>query len=401
MPRRRKPYTTALRFNAVKTGKEHKDMIPTPLVIPYKTSTINALDAFYPPYKVKIDALDVLLLQQVSLTAQMKIQRPKTEMLISHFYEAMQNAVKRELFLPEVRTVYGLDANNGKLPVMDSDAAISYWGGKAIAGETARMAIPGAVPITFPSIAEVSAAVTAFDNLNLQQGEAKTAFDLGQEGIAADAIIADELILRMWNETEAEFDKGDKPSMRRKSREWGVVYVPTPGEAPSPEDFSIMGATTEVGTGNPLADVEVKVMQNGNVYTSNEDGEFFVPVLADGIYDIEFKKTNYVIKLVNNVVITAGVITELNVELEPVVALGTISGNVKEAGMNKPGVNIMVNGFPLLTAVTDINGNFTINNVPAGAQTLTAKLPPPSPAMPQTQPVMVLAGAEVNVSFMF
>jgi hypothetical protein len=60
-------------------------------------------------------------------------------------------------------------------------------------------------------------------------------------------------------------------------------------------------------------------------------------------------------------------------------ALGTISGRLFERGTIDPppysydgwgGLPISVDGYPSLTDTTDDNGNFTINNVPLGSQTI-------------------------------
>jgi hypothetical protein len=64
----------------------------------------------------------------------------------------MQNAVKRGLFLAEVRTVYGLDANDGNLPVMNSEAQYNLLGRQG----NSRRSMPAwrwpvsSAPITFP-----------------------------------------------------------------------------------------------------------------------------------------------------------------------------------------------------------------------------------------------------------
>ena len=401
MPTRRKPYSTATRYKALKAGKEHKDMIPTPSTIPYKSSTIASLDAFFPAYKAKIEAVEALLLQQTTLSAQMKTVRPKAELFVNHFYQALQNAIRRETFIPEVRTVYGLDANDGNIPVMNSEESISYWGDKAIAGENARV-LAGGAPITFPGLPEVIAHLTAFNNLNFQQSEAKTAYDNGQESIAADAIIADELILRMWNETEAEFDKGDKPSMRRKAREWGVVYVPTPGEAPSPEDFSIMGTVTAQATGLPLEDVAIKVVEIDEAYLTDADGEYFIPVLAPGTYTLEVSKTGFTTQVLPGVAVVEGEITEVDVVLSAVVAgIGTVAGTVTHSGTPTPGIAMSIEGVALPVVFTDATGHYSISGVPAGAQTVRAQLPPALGGGFQTQGVSVVGGSEVSASFSF
>ena len=102
MSTRRKPQTYRQRFNALKAGKARKDMVPAPLIIPYSAATILRLDAFYGPYKIKIDAVDAALIAQGAATHLVKTTRRKAELNILHFYSAMQNAIAREVFPEEI-----------------------------------------------------------------------------------------------------------------------------------------------------------------------------------------------------------------------------------------------------------------------------------------------------------
>ncbi len=234
MPARSLPKSATARLKAFQTAKNLKDGVPAPLVIPYSAATIARLDAFYPSYKLKVDAMEAALAAQAGITQSVKEKRQQAVWLISHFYINVQNAIMRKAFDKSVRAFYGLDVNSGKVPALKSESKILYWGELAADGEAARIAA-GGVPVTFPSIAEVSAAVNNFKNANLLQANAKYAFDIAQETLAAAKSEANKLILKMWNETEATFDTGDKPSLRRKCRAWGVVYIPNKGEASEEE----------------------------------------------------------------------------------------------------------------------------------------------------------------------
>jgi hypothetical protein len=213
--------------------------------------------------------------------------------------------------------------------------------------------------------------------------------------------IADQLILRMWNETEAEFDTGDKPSMRRKAREWGVVYVPTPGEAPSPEDFSILGTVTAQATGLPLQDVAIKVVEIDEAYLTDADGEYFIPVLTAGNYTLEITKPGYEVETLP-VTVTAGAITELDIELAPVgVLTGSVAGVVRQAAIPQGGVTVSIDGFPLLTTITNAAGSYNLDNIPAGVQTIRAQMPPAMGGAVLTHSITVVAGSEVVRNFDF
>jgi len=314
MPTRRLPNSNATRTNALVSGKERKDMIPAPPVIPYTTATATWLDTFLPPYLVKVNALDTSLQNQTSISAQVRETRFIAEMFISHFFQALQNAILRKTFLPDARSYYGIAVNDRKVPSLLSEADITFWNNKATTGEAARIADGGAT-ITFPSIANVNTAVTNFKNANLLQANAKDLFDIAQEEVEVLNPEADRLILKMWNETETAFDTGNKPSMRRKAREWGVIYLPSPGEAISPDDFSITGKITDGVTGTAVSEGQITVVETGAIVLSQPNGDYFVPVLEAGAYTLLVEKTGYYPLTVPNVQVTAGNLTTKNIPM--------------------------------------------------------------------------------------
>lgn len=397
MPTRRLANTNATRSRALQIAKDMKDAVPPPIIIPFTVNTISRLDLFYPLYKGKIEAAEAALQAQIAIAAQIKTAKLQAEYLILDFYDALQRAIRRGVFNASVRTLYGLAANDATLPTLNSEADISFWGNKATVGEAARIAAGGA-PITFPAIAEVNTEVNAFKNLNIQQANAKLAYDAAQEAIAAQNPEADKLILKMWNEIEAAFDEGNKPSMRRKAREWGVIYVPTPGESPSPEDYSIIGTVTDSATGNPLQDVVVLLNGTPGAELTGADGKYFIPVQTPGTYDVTFYKGTYQPKDVEGVVVTAGAIATVNAVLDPAGPTGTVAGNVKQGGMNVA-AKITINGIPG-DVTTDGMGNFTFNDVPEGPQTVRVELTA-NPAMFQLQNITVIANSTNNLQFNF
>jgi len=400
MPTRSLPKSNPNRYKAINTAKELKDMVPPPPFIPFTAATIVRMDTFLPLYKAKIEAAETALQGQLTLSPLIKEARQQAEYLISDIYSALQRAIRRKKFLASVRPPYGLKGNDANLPRIKSEADITYWAGKASAGEAARVAA-GGDPISFPPIAEMDLAVSTFKDLSHQQDIAQLAYDAAQEAIAADNPEADKLILKMWNEIETAFDEGDKPSMRRKARHWGVVYVPTPGETPTPEDFSIVGKATEAGTGNPLADVDIKVQETGETVTTDSNGDYFIGLLADGSYTLLVKRSGFADLTLPGISVVAGTLTTVNIQMTPQVATGTITGTVRQAGMPAMGATVAVEGFPALVTSTDMDGKFTLSDVPTGPHQLKAQLAPPAADPFKSQPVNVVAGMEVAVDFWF
>lgn len=397
MPTRRLANSNPSRYRAQQIAKEMKDAVPPPLIIPITGNTSARLDVFYPLYKSKILSAEAALQLQFTLTGQIKDAKPLAEYLISDFYDALQRAIRRGLFNESVRTLYGLAATDTTLPTLNSEADVKFWGEKAADGETARIAAGGA-PITFPSIAEVNTAVNSFKNLNVQQANAKIAFDTAQEAIAAQNPEADKLILKMWNEIETTFDEGDKASMRRKAREWGVIYVPTPGEAPSPDDYSILGRVTDSATGNPLAEAAVLLDGTPTLELTDAEGNYFIGVQPPGTYKLTIYKGLYQLKEIPGIIVTANAITTVNAALQPGGPVGNVSVSVFTGGL-PANAKVSVEGIPG-TYTTDALGKCTLTAVPEGPQTIRAELTSDS-AIFQTQSINVLADSTVNALFNF
>ncbi len=396
MPKRQLPNSNAKRSRALKAATDRKS-ITLPADMPLTAATVTRLDVFFPQYKTKQLAVNTALAAQSLLTGQVKAAKLTAGYFVADMIDALQNAIRRGTFNEGVRSLYSLPVNKPLRPEIITEQDVLDWGERVHDGETARIAA-GGTAIGFPTLAEVDAAVNNFRTLNLSQAAAKTTYDNAQEALVEANIEADKLILKIWNELEAAFDVGDKPSVRRKAREWGVVYVPSPGETPSPDDYSIMGTVTDSAAGNPLEDVAVLINGTPVIEVTGADGKYFIPVQTPGTYDITFYKGTYQPKDVSGVVVVAGAITTVNAVLDPAGPTGTVAGNVKQGGMNVA-ANVSINGIPG-NVTTDGMGNFIMTDVPEGPQTVRVELTA-NPAMFQIQNITVIANSTNNLQFNF
>ena len=85
---------------------------------------------------------------------------------VGHGFQALINACQRGAFSNAVKNLYGLTLDAKAMPDMGTeqailDAALAYE-----TGETAHTLV-GVAPITFPSLMDITVAVTAFRNANL------------------------------------------------------------------------------------------------------------------------------------------------------------------------------------------------------------------------------------------
>lgn len=204
------------------------------------TSTqFTALSARSSTWNIGRDALAPLLRAQTAATTAVKTATLPLERHISHFFQVFNLAVTRGVFAASDRAYYQIDATNDKVPTLDSDADLRLWAGRIATGEGARVSAGGA-PMAMPGASQVAAALMPYTTAQATQTTAKTAFDTGEEAVSSQRVPADALILDLWDTIEYNLRANDPPSLRRKAREWGVVYdgdeavPPTPPAPPAP-----------------------------------------------------------------------------------------------------------------------------------------------------------------------
>lgn len=284
MPQRRLPRSNNARHSALRILRDRKDATPA-AEVPLLPALQAELDSYEPLYVSLMQTVNQTRSAQSTQTALTTPLRNAARMWVSHGYQALINATLRGQFPVTVLNLYGLPNNAKGAPDMGSEQAVIDAFNAFVAGETARTA-GGAAPITFPAVTDITDRVDTFRSANLQQAVLKDAFDNAQEAIAAANADADRLVLRLWNSIEAAFDTGDKPSMRRRAREWGVLYVPSPGERPVPEEYSVIGMLTDAATGLPLDNVEVGLDGTSVSATTDSEGRYYLPFTTAGSYTL-------------------------------------------------------------------------------------------------------------------
>jgi hypothetical protein len=314
MPTRRLPRSNNARHSALRILRDRKDATPA-AEVPLLPALQTELDAFEPSYASLMQRVNQTRSAQSTQTALTTPLRNAARMWVSHGYQALINATLRGQFPVTVLNLYGLPNNAKGAPDMGSEQAIIDAFNAYEAGETARTA-SGAAPINFPAMTDINDRVDAFRSANLQQAAFKDALDNAQEDIAAVNPDADRLILRLWNSIEAAFDKGDKASMRRRAREWGVLYVPAAGETPTPEDYSAKGVITDAATGLPLSDVEVGLDGTSVSATTDSEGRYYLPFTTAGSYTLRASLDGYTDGTAP-VTITDSTLPEVNLALNP------------------------------------------------------------------------------------
>jgi hypothetical protein len=396
MPTINRPRTDLERLEALEAAKTKADNTAA-ADLAFSADTLNRLNLFLPDFRNEMQQAGSALSAQNNATVALQAAKYNSRTYTAHFIQVFNLGVARGVYTADQRAHFNLAINSADLPRLITEQEIATWGQRVITGDAARVAAGGAA-MSNPTAAEVGTALTAYLAAQGNQSTKKDAYDHEQEDVDALRDDADELIADIWDEVEFTFRKDTPPSKRRKAREYGVRYMPTPGEAPSPEDFSIQGTVTDGATGNPISGAVVLLAGTDVVQLTNEQGKYLIPVQPEGTYTLTYYKNGYQIHEVRDIAVTTTAIATANAALQPAPPTGTITGRVTNAGMGVKGT-VSIDGYPV-SVVTDADGNYTINDAPSGNQTLRAYVTD-NPANQQTQSIDVPQGGTVNANFNF
>lgn len=282
---RRLPQSDESRLKALNAAKNKKDNTP-PSKIVLTPNTITRLDSTQPDYAAKMLDRGKALQAQSTATEALEKAKAKTVMFISHFIQTFNNSVDRGVFAKSDRAFYQLDVNSNRVPDLKSEADILLWGNRLIDGDAQRVAAGGAA-MGFPTIAEVTTVFNDFKNLDNAQSAKKDAYDDAQEAVSTLKEEVDKLILRMWDEVETAYNDEPITSKRRKSREWGVVYVST-------TETVIEGTVTNFNDNTPLADADVLIVETDNSTKTDANGKYKLTTQAIDNVTVSVAKENFV-----------------------------------------------------------------------------------------------------------
>ncbi len=223
MPYRRLPNTDSSRLKALHSALEKgKDL--TPMDLAFKQGTFQKVRSFLPKWEKAITEHKNTYDIQIKNNKEYQKKLKKAKLYISHFIQVVNMAIVRGEIQPSVRTYFGIEEENSKLPSLNTEADVIEWGKKLIEGETQRK-LKGHTPVTNPTIAVVR---VHYDNFmeaykfqkTLQKNHARALSNLADLRDEAD-----DIILNVWNEVEETYNDLPEDLKREKSQEYGLVYV--------------------------------------------------------------------------------------------------------------------------------------------------------------------------------
>ncbi|HXH20158.1 MAG TPA: choice-of-anchor B family protein [Chitinophagales bacterium] len=130
----------------------------------------------------------------------------------------------------------------------------------------------------------------------------------------------------------------------------------------------LQGIVTDISSGQPVNHVAVMILPANPTDYTNLQGEYKTGIADSGSYSVQFMVSGYKTHVENNVVLEKGVTTTLNVQLFPAISI-TLTGTVADVANGQAVSNAQLlfkNSINSYSAVTDSNGNFSINDFETG-----------------------------------
>ena len=223
MPYRRLPNTDVARLKALKLAFQKGRELP-PFKLAYSQSTFSKVQAFLPNFDSVIRLYKNTYSANIQKSKDYPLLFKKAKLYVSHFIQVMNMAIVRGELHSNIRTFYGLDEHDGKVPDMNTEAEVIKWSEQMIAGETERLK-KGMTPISNPTIAVVKVRFEQFMNAyHSKKINQKNNIRI-LNNVVELRTQADEIILNIWNEVEKYHANLPDDIMREKAAEYGVSYV--------------------------------------------------------------------------------------------------------------------------------------------------------------------------------
>ena len=223
MPYRRLPNTDAARLRALRKAYELGKEIP-PFKLAFSQSTLHELNSFLPSFEKALFEYKQAYANQVDRNKDYLPDLKKAKLYISHYIQVLNMAIQRGEFPESERSFYGIKENESRIPPLITESDVIKWGEKLMHGEHLR-ALKSRTVITNPTIAVVKVRYEKFLDAYKFQKTLQKNLSRAQERIGTLRTVADEIIVKIWNEVEKKYQNLPENEKREKASVYGVVYV--------------------------------------------------------------------------------------------------------------------------------------------------------------------------------
>lgn len=302
---RRLPRSNNSRLNVLQAAQQKKNNV----AVAHKAITAATearLDAIVTQFDNARNALNIAQAQMVLSTEQKMNILAKQKLLNSHYIQVFNMHIEQGIYPIAHRAFFGIDTNSSAVPANSVEADIVLLSQSIINGEPNLIAAGGAA-IPFPLKATIVAGLTALQAKQTDQSNKKDVADRAEEAIAHLNTEADAVIKKVWDEVETFYNEEPIESLRRKSREWGVVYVS------SDTLTTITGTVQDATTHQPIAAATISIASSDESTTTAADGTFSLTTGTADAQVLHIEKTGFTNKdlnltIVSGVAINVGVV---------------------------------------------------------------------------------------------
>lgn len=214
----------------------------------------DQLVIFLPNFIRETDEAANALSLQVTETAAKFAAFDRAAMFISHFFQGLNNAIARGIFLPGDRVKYRIDANDNRIPVINNENDLQTWAENMKLGEALRVAA-GGTPLAWPTAAEAYAEYMKY--VALKQTQSTLMVNVIKEKKDVNLMLEEgrTLLMEIWDDVLNYYRREEPGTMRTLAGKWGVEYEDDQPAVPGEEE--------PVFAGNVEPQTSVTIMQGG------------------------------------------------------------------------------------------------------------------------------------------
>jgi hypothetical protein len=200
-----------------------------PFKLAFSSASLQKLRQFMPQFENMFHQQRSALSLQVNKGREYSALMRKARLYVSHFYQVLNFAIARGDMPAASRKFYGIRENDSRVPPLQTEKDILFWGEKLLKGEAERIANGGSM-MNNPSSAVVRVRYEQFADAAHSQKITQKSTLYATDRISALRAEADKLIQTIWDEVEATYDLLPDEDRREKAGLYGVVYILRPYE---------------------------------------------------------------------------------------------------------------------------------------------------------------------------
>jgi hypothetical protein len=221
MPYRRLPTTDKARMRALESALQKVAFKNGKVAIGPKT--IEELQTVKSKFENLLTHYEMNIQIQADKNHVCKAAMEKARMYVDHFIQVLYLTSERGEINGGIK-YYGLEEFNGKVPPLNTEEEILFWGQKVIDGEQQRIR-NGSSAIYNPSIALVKIKLEEFKDTAIFQQNLKRNTTRTYNAMQELRKQTNDFISQLWNEIEEGIPTDVPKHKRQVAQEYGIVYI--------------------------------------------------------------------------------------------------------------------------------------------------------------------------------